>query len=81
MLAKLNQYRQTLSFPLNRTKKSQSQYHFEWVEDLKQLKEVQKFRAEQFAEQFRQPEIFMHVDDKIVAAPMPDEQAQSGMSY
>ena len=37
--------------------------------------------AEQFAEQFRQPEIFMHVDDKIVAAPMPDEQAQSGMSY
>lgn len=52
MLAKLNQYRQNLSFPLNRTKKSQSQYHFEWVEDLKQLKEVQKFRAEQFAEQF-----------------------------
>lgn len=37
--------------------------------------------AEQFAEQFRQPEIFMHVDDKIVAAPMPDEQAQGGMSY
>ena len=37
--------------------------------------------AEQFAEQFRQPEIFMHVDDKIVAAPMPDEQVQSGMSY
>ena len=29
--------------------------------------------AEQFAEQFRQPEIFMHVDDKIVAAPMPDK--------
>jgi hypothetical protein len=37
--------------------------------------------AEQFAEQFRQPEIFMHVDDKIVAAPMPDEQVQGGMSY
>ena len=37
--------------------------------------------AERFAEQFRQPEIFMHVDDKIVAAPMPDEQVQSGMSY
>lgn len=35
--------------------------------------------AEQFAEQFRQPEIFMHVDDKIVAAPMPDEQVQGGM--
>ena len=37
--------------------------------------------AARFAEQFRQPEIFMHVDDKIVAAPMPDEQVQSGMSY
>ena len=37
--------------------------------------------AEQFAEQFRQPEMFMRVDGKIVAAPMPDEQAQGGMSY
>ena len=37
--------------------------------------------AERFAEQFRQPEIFMHVDDKIVAAPMPNEQVQGGMSY
>ena len=37
--------------------------------------------AEQFAERFRQPEMFMRVDDKIVAAPMLDEQAQSGMSY
>ena len=37
--------------------------------------------AEQFAERFRQPEMFMRVDDKIVAAPMPDEQVQSGMSY
>ena len=37
--------------------------------------------AEQFAEQFRQPEMFIRVDDKIVAAPMLDEQAQSGMSY
>ena len=37
--------------------------------------------AERFAEQFRQPEMFMRVDDKIVAAPMPDEQAQGGMSY
>ena len=37
--------------------------------------------AEQFAEQFRQPEMFMRVDGKIVAAPMPDEQAQDGMSY
>lgn len=58
MFAKLNQYRQNFSFPLSRTKKtststsSQSQYRFEWAEDLKQLKEVQKFRAEQFSEQF-----------------------------
>ena len=37
--------------------------------------------AERFAEQFRQPEIFMHVDDKIVAAPMPDEQTQGWLSY
>ena len=37
--------------------------------------------AERFAEQFRQPEMFMRVDGKIVAAPMPDEQAQGGMSY
>ena len=37
--------------------------------------------AEQFAEQFRQPEMFMRVDDEIVAVPMPDEQVQSGMSY
>ena len=37
--------------------------------------------AEQFAEQFRQPEMFMRVDGKIVAAPMPDEQTQRGMSY
>ncbi|TCM67567.1 putative hemolysin [Acinetobacter calcoaceticus] len=52
MFAKLNQYRQNLSFPLTRQKKPQSQYRFEWVEDLKQLKEVQKFRAEQFSDQF-----------------------------
>ena len=37
--------------------------------------------AEQFAEHFRQPEMFMRVDGKIVAAPMPDEQVQGGMSY
>ena len=37
--------------------------------------------AEWFAEQFRQPEMFMCVDGKIVAAPMPDEQVQGGMSY
>lgn len=37
--------------------------------------------AERFAEQFRQPEMFMRVDGKIVAASMPDEQVQGGMSY
>ena len=37
--------------------------------------------AEWFAEQFRQPELFMRVDDKIVVEPMPDEQVQGGMSY
>ena len=37
--------------------------------------------AERFAEQFRQPEIFMHVDDKIVVEPMPEEQTQGGMAY
>ena len=36
--------------------------------------------AEQFAERFRQPEMFMRVDGKIVAAPM-DEQTQGGMAY
>ena len=35
----------------------------------------------ELAEQFRQPEMFMRVDGKIVAAPMPDEQVQGGMSY
>ena len=37
--------------------------------------------AEQFAEQFRQPEMFMRVDGKIVAAPIPEEQTQGGMAY
>ena len=37
--------------------------------------------AEQFTEQFRQPEMFLRMGDKIVAAPMPEEQTQSGMSY
>ena len=37
--------------------------------------------AERFAEQFRQPEMFMRVDGKIVATPMPEEQTQGGMSY
>ena len=37
--------------------------------------------AEQFAEQFRQPEMFLRMGDKIVAAPVPNEQVQGGMSY
>ena len=37
--------------------------------------------AEQFAERFRQPEMFMRVDGKIVAAPMTEEQTQGGMAY
>ena len=37
--------------------------------------------AEQFAERFRQPEMFLREGDKIVAAPMPNEQGQSGRSY
>ena len=37
--------------------------------------------AEQFEEQFRQPEMFVREGDKIVAAPMPDEQVQGDMSY
>ena len=36
--------------------------------------------AERFAEQFRQPELFLRVNGKIIAAPM-DEQTQGGMSY
>lgn len=37
--------------------------------------------AEQFAEQFRQPEMFLRVSDEIIAAPVPDEQKQDGVSY
>ena len=37
--------------------------------------------AEQFAEQFRQPEMFLRMGDEIIAAPVPNEQTQSGMSY
>ena len=35
----------------------------------------------ELAEQFRQPEMFMRVDDKIVVEPMPEEQTQGGMAY
>ena len=37
--------------------------------------------AEQFAEQFRQPEMFLRMGGEIIAAPVPNEQTQSGMSY
>ncbi|TXJ08381.1 MAG: GNAT family N-acetyltransferase [Acinetobacter sp.] len=52
MLAKLNQYRQHLSLPLTKSKTSASPLRFEWVDDLKQLQQVQHFRARQFSEQF-----------------------------
>ncbi|MEN4981900.1 GNAT family N-acetyltransferase [Acinetobacter modestus] len=51
MLEKLNHYRQTLTSPL-RQKQSQNQYRFEWVDNLKELQEVQRFRAHQFSHQF-----------------------------
>ena len=37
--------------------------------------------AEQFTKQFRQPEMFLRMGDKIVAAPISEEQTQGGMSY
>ena len=58
MLQKLNQYRQQFSFPMVKVGKAQkknskaTQYAFEWVENLKQLQEVQRFRAQQFSKQF-----------------------------
>ena len=51
MLEKLNQYRQTLTLPL-RHKPAQNQFRFEWVDNLKELQEVQRFRATQFSHQF-----------------------------
>ena len=51
MLEKLNQYRQTFTLPL-RQKPTQTQFRFEWVDNLKELQEVQRFRATQFAHQF-----------------------------
>lgn len=53
MLAKFNQYRQTFhNLPLNPAKALSTQFRFEWVDDLKQLQQVQHFRANIFAEQF-----------------------------
>lgn len=51
MLEKLNQYRHTLTLPL-RQKPAQNQFRFEWVDNLKELQEVQRFRATQFSHQF-----------------------------
>lgn len=48
MLEKLNQYRHTLTLPL-RQKPAQNQFRFEWVDNLKELQEVQRFRATQFS--------------------------------
>lgn len=53
MLAKINQYRQTFhNLPLNPTKALPTQFKFEWVDDIKQLQQVQRFRARQFSNQF-----------------------------
>lgn len=38
--------------PMMKNKNQQTQYRFEWVDDLKQLREVQQFRAMQFSDQF-----------------------------
>ena len=51
MLEILNQYRQNLTLPL-RQKPAQNQYRFEWVDTLKELQDVQRFRAKQFSHQF-----------------------------
>ena len=37
--------------------------------------------VEQFAEQFRQPEMFVRVNGRIVAYPAPEEPMQNEMSY
>lgn len=52
MFEKLNLYRQNFTLPLHKKNTQQTQYRFEWAEDLKQLQEIQKFRAEQFSQQF-----------------------------
>ena len=53
MLEKFNQYRQTWTLPLNRHKAiNQTQFRFEWVDNLKELQDVQRFRAQQFSQQF-----------------------------
>ena len=37
--------------------------------------------VEQFAEQFRQPEVFVNVGGRIMAYPVAEEPVQNGMSY
>lgn len=37
--------------------------------------------VEQFAEQFRQPEVFVNVGGRIIAYPVAEEPVQDGMSY
>jgi len=37
--------------------------------------------VEQFAEQFRQPEVFVNVGGRIIAYPVVEEPVQDGMSY
>ena len=37
--------------------------------------------VEQFAEQFRQPEVFVNVAGRIMAYPVAEEPVQNGMSY
>ena len=52
MLDKQKQYRQNFSLAFNKKNQKATSYSFEWVEDLAGLKQVQKFRATQFAAQF-----------------------------
>ncbi|WP_284084415.1 GNAT family N-acetyltransferase [Acinetobacter nosocomialis] len=61
MLEKFNQYRQTWTLPLNRHKATnQTQFRFEWVDNLKELQDVQRFRAQQFSKQFG-----IHFEDNL----------------
>ena len=52
MLDSLNQYSQNFAFPFQNPSATSSAYKFEWIEDLRSLREVQRFRAEQFSQQF-----------------------------
>ncbi|KAA8731150.1 GNAT family N-acetyltransferase [Acinetobacter qingfengensis] len=52
MFEKFQQYRQALHLPQKNKTSQISQFHFEWVNDLNTLRQVQQFRAEQFSQQF-----------------------------